>query len=92
MGFLAAVGLPLLIAISVRWLANRTVPVLVPKERLRTVGIGWLVGLAGGYLTHAVAPGPTLGGVSLWGAIAGSAMGILGLGLYPFLRILVGRT
>lgn len=91
MGVLAALGLTLLTAIAARWLVVRLVPILAPKGRLKTVGLAWLVGLAGNYLAHWVAPGPTVGGVSLWGAMAGSLVAVLARGLYPFLRIMVGR-
>lgn len=92
MGILTAVGLTLPIAIAVRWGALRLVPLLVPKGRLKTVGASWLGGLVGNYVAQALAAGPTVAGVSLWGAVVGSFLVLLALGLHPFLRILVGRT
>ncbi|GEM_PF-5215854 len=92
MGVLAAVGLTLPIAVVARWLVVRLAPLLTPKGKLKTWGVGWATGLAGSYLAGLVAPGPTLAGVSLWGAAVGALIGILALGLYPFLKIMVGRV
>ncbi|MBI2917736.1 MAG: hypothetical protein HYY01_07045 [Chloroflexi bacterium] len=89
---MAALGLTLVAAIAARWLVLRFTPVLAPKGKLKTVGLAWLLGLAGSYLAGWLAPGPTLGGASIWGAIAGALVAVLARGLYPFLRIMVGRV
>jgi len=91
MRILSAIGFTLLIAMAIRWLGIRLVPLLMPRARLKTLGIGWLGGLAGNFVAQALGPGPEVIGVSLWGAIGGAAVAILAMGLFPFLRILAGR-
>ncbi|MFQ5827446.1 MAG: hypothetical protein ACE5IA_08840 [Dehalococcoidia bacterium] len=83
----------LFIAIGVRFLGQRVVPLAMPRGRLKTVGLGWVGGLVGSLVDGALWHwGPQVGGIYLVAAVLGSALFILGLGLIPFFRILLGRT
>lgn len=92
MEILTAIGLALPIAIAARWLVLKGAPLLVTKGRLKTWGLAWVLGIGGNYLAKLLWPGPTLGGVSLWGTAVGALVAVLALGLYPFLKIMVGRA
>jgi len=88
-GFFLLVGL----AIVVRWLGLKLVPLLIPRRRLRTLAIGWLGGLTGSlmdrYIWHL---GPRFVEIQVAAAAIGCAVFILAAGLWPFLEILVGKT
>jgi len=82
----------LAIAILLRLVGNKLVPVVMPSGRLRTVGLGW----AGGFLSSLLDRvlwqfGPEVAGVNLVAAAVGCALFILLLGLYPFIKILLGK-
>jgi uncharacterized membrane protein YeaQ/YmgE (transglycosylase-associated protein family) len=83
----------LFIAIGVQFLGQRVVPLVMPRGRLKTVGLGWVGGLVGSLVDGALWQwGPQVVGIYLVAAVLGSALFILGVGLIPFFRILLGRT
>ena len=88
-GFFLLVGL----AIAVRWLGLKLVPLLIPRRRLRTLAIGWLGGLTGSlmdrYIWHL---GPRFVETQVVAAAIGCMLFILAAGLWPFLEILAGKT
>ena len=82
----------LVIAILLRFIGIKLVPLLMPSGRLRTVALGW----AGGFLASLVDNifwqlGPQVAGISLVAAVIGCALFILGLGIAPFIKILLGK-
>ena len=89
------VGLLLLLAIAIFMVivGNRLVPVIMPSGRRRTIATGWIGSLAGSLVDGALWQlGPHIAGINLVAAFAGSALFILVLGLFPFLKILLGKT
>jgi len=78
----------LAIAIAVRFVGNKLIPIAMPTGRLRIIGVGLLGGLVGSLLFQV---GPWVVGVNLVGAILGAALFILLVGLFPFVKILLGR-
>ena len=81
------------IAILVRFVSSKLVPLLMPSSRLRTVALGWV----GGFLASVVDNifwqlGPQVAGISLVAAVIGCALFILGLGIAPFIKILLGKV
>ena len=88
-GFFLLIGL----AIAVRWLGLKLIPLLIPRSRIKTVAIGWLGGLAGSlmdrYIWHL---GPKFVEIQVAPAAIGCALFILAAGLWPFFKILVGQT
>lgn len=78
----------LAIAITVRFVGNKLIPIAMPTGRLRIIGVGLLGGLVGSLLFQV---GPWVVGVNLVGAILGAALFILLVGLFPFVKILLGR-
>ena len=88
-GFFVLVGL----AIAVRWLGLKLVPLLIPWQRLRTLAYGWLGALTGSlmdrYIWHL---GPRFVEIHVAAAAIGCALFILVAGLWPFLKILAGQT
>jgi len=82
----------LAIAILLRLVGNKLVPVVMPSGRLRTIGLGWAGGFLGSLLDRVLWQfGPEVAGVNLVAAVVGCALFILFLGLYPFIKILLGK-
>jgi hypothetical protein len=88
-GFFLLIGL----AIAVRWLGLKLIPLLIPRSWVKTVAIGWLGGLAGSlmdrYIWHL---GPRFVEIQVTLAAIGCVLFILVCGLWPFLKILAGQT
>ena len=88
-GFFLLIGL----AMVVRWLGLKLIPLLIPRSRLKTLAVGWLGGLAGSltdrYAWHL---GPRFVEIQVATAAIGCAIFILMAGLWPFLKILAGQT
>ena len=88
-GFFVLLGL----AVLLRFAGNRLLPVVMPTGRLLTVGMGWLGGFVGSLVDEWLWQfGPEVGGINLLAAVVGGALFILLLGLYPFIRIMLGKT
>jgi uncharacterized membrane protein YeaQ/YmgE (transglycosylase-associated protein family) len=82
----------LAIAILLTLVGNKLVPVVMPGGRLRTIGLGWAGGFLGSLLDRVLWQfGPEVAGVNLVAAVVGCALFILFLGLYPFIKILLGK-
>lgn len=82
----------LAIAILLRLAGNKLVPVVMPSGRLLTIGLGWAGGFLGSLLDRVLWQfGPEVAGVNLVAAVVGCALFILFLGLYPFIKILLGK-
>lgn len=82
----------LAIAILLRLIGNKLVPVVMPSGRLRTIGLGWAGGFLGSLLDSVLWQfGPEVAGINLVAATIGCALFILFFGLFPFIRSLLGR-
>ncbi len=82
----------LAIAILLRLVGNKLVPVVMPGGRLKTIGLGWVGGFFGSWLDSVLWHfGPEVAGVNLVAAVVGCALFILFLGLYPFIKILLRK-
>ncbi len=82
----------LILAMAVRTLANRLVPVAMPPGRILGIGAAFIGAIAGNWVGNALLPyGPILLGVNLIAATLGAILFIFLLGLIPFIKILVGR-
>ena len=89
LGFLLLIA----IAIGCRWLGGRLLPLVMPPSRLASFGVGLLGGLAGHILGGLLWPEALRwGGLHLPFALFGAFLGIVLLGLIPFLRIFLGKT
>ncbi len=82
----------LAIAILLRLIGNKLIPVVMPTGLLRTIALGW----AGGFLGSLVDSilwqfGPKVAEVNLVAASIGCALFILILGIVPIIKILLGR-
>ena len=83
----------LAIAVAVRLLGIKLVPLLMPSGRVRTVALGWL----GAFLASLADIvfwqfGPQVAGISLIAAVIGCALFILAFGVAPFVKILLGKV
>jgi uncharacterized membrane protein YeaQ/YmgE (transglycosylase-associated protein family) len=82
----------LALAIAVRWLGVRLVPLLMPTGKIRTVALGWLGGFLASLLDKVLWKlGPEVFDISLVAAFIGCALFILALGVAPFVKILLGK-
>ncbi len=82
----------LAMAILLRFIGNKLVPLVMPTGRFRTIALGW----AGGFLASWVDSilwqfGPQIAGINLVAAVIGCALFILLLGIAPFIKILLGK-
>jgi len=83
----------LAIAILLRLAGNKLVPVVMPSGRLMTIGLGWVGGFLGSLPDGVLWQfGPEVAEINLAAATIGCALFILLFGLFPFIRILLGRT
>ncbi len=83
----------LAIAILLRFIGQKLIPIAMPTCRLRTIAMGW----AGGFLGSLVDSfwwqfGPEVAGINLVVAVIGCALFILFLGITPFIKILLGKV
>lgn len=92
---MSVVGFFILIAIAilVRFAGIKLVPLLMPTGRLRTVALGCAGGFIGSLIDNIFWQlGPQVAGIGLVAAIIGCALSILGLGIAPFIKILLGKV
>ncbi len=83
----------LAIAILLRFIGNKLIPVVMPTWRLRTIALGWV----GGFLGSLAASlwwqfGLEVAEINLVAAVIGCALFILFLGIAPFIKILLGKV
>lgn len=82
----------LLIAIGVRLLGRKLLPLLMPPGRLKPVLLAWAGAAAGSLLEKALWPGgPALGWLHPAGAAVGALLLLVAMGLVPFFKVLMGR-
>ena len=80
-------------AILVRFIGTKLIPLLMPSGRLRTVALGWVGGFLASLADNILWQlGPQVVGISLVAALIGCGLFILGLGIAPFIKILLGRV
>ncbi len=80
------------VAIAMRWLGVRLVPLLMPTGKIRTVAVGWLGGFLASLLDKILWQlGPEVFEISLVAAFIGCVLFILALGVAPFVKILLGK-
>ena len=83
----------LAIAILLRFIGNKLIPIAMPTCRLRTIGLGWVGGFLGSLADSLWGQfGPEIAGINLVAAVIGCALLILFLGIAPFLKILLGKV
>jgi len=94
-GGMSIAGFFILLAVSilVRFLGTRLAPVLMPQGRSLAIATGW----AGGFLASLLDNvfwhlGPQVAGISLAMAFTGCALSVTILGLFPFIRIWLGKV
>ena len=83
----------LAIAILLRFIGYKLIPLVMPTGWLRTIALGWV----GGYLSSLVDSllsqfGPEVARINLVAAVIGCALFILLLGIAPFIKILLGKV
>ncbi len=83
----------LAMAILLRLIGNKLIPLVIPTGRLRTTALGW----AGGFLGSLIDSifwqfGPEVAGINLLAAVIGCAFFIFSLGIAPFIKILLGKV
>ena len=82
----------LAIAILLRLVGNKLIPVVMPTGRPKTISLGWAGGLLGSWLDSLCWQfGPEVAGVNLLAAAVGCTLFIVLLGIYPFVKILLGK-
>jgi len=82
----------LAIAILLRLAGNKLIPVIMPTGRLKTTASGWAGGFVGSWVDSLWWQfGPELAGVNLLAAAVGCTLFIVLLGIYPFVKILLGK-
>ncbi|MFC2039539.1 hypothetical protein ACFLST_01995 [Chloroflexota bacterium] len=89
----AGLFLLLFVAVLIRSIGNRLVPLVMPRHRLKTIAVGFGGGVIGGLVDQLTWKlSPELVGVHLVAGVAGCVLAILVYGLIPFLRIMIGRA
>ena len=82
----------LTMAILLRLIGNKLIPVVMPTGRLKIIALGWAGGFLGSWLDSVWWQfGPEVAGINLVAAAIGCALSIFLLGIYPFIKILLGR-
>jgi len=82
----------LTIAILLRLIGNRLVPLVMPRGQLRTIALGWAGGFLGSWVDSVLWQfGPEVAGINLAAAVIGCALVMLLLGIAPFIKILLGK-
>jgi len=83
----------LAIAILLRFIGGKLIPLVMPTGRVRTIALGWVGGFVGSLVDSLLRQfGPEVAGINLVAAVIGCALFILFLGIAPFIKILVGKV
>jgi len=83
----------LAIAILLRFIGFKLIPLVMPTGRVRTIALGWVGGFLGSLLDSLLRQfGPEVAGINLVAAVIGCALFILFLGIAPFIKILLGKV
>ena len=82
----------LAIAVLLRFVGNKLVPMIMPDGRFRTIAMGWAGGFLGSWIDSALWQfGPEVAGINMIAAAIGNIIIMLLFGLYPFVKILLGK-
>lgn len=82
----------LAVAIILRLIGNRLIPLVIPTGRLRTIASGWAGGFWGSWVDSILWQfGPEVAGVNIVAAVLGCALFVVFLGIVPFIKILLGK-
>lgn len=88
-----SIFLLLLIAIAVRFLGRKWLPLLMPPGRLTPLLLGWTGAAAGSLVENALWPGgPSLGWLHPAGAATGALLFLVAMSLLSFFRVLLGKA
>ena len=83
----------LAIAILLRFVGYKLIPLVMPTGWLRTIALGWVGGFLGSLVDSFLGQfGPEVTGINLVAAVIGCALFILFLGIAPFIKILLGKV
>ena len=83
----------LAIAILLRFIGYKLIPLVMPTGWLRTIALGWVGGYLGSLTDSLLMQfGPEVAGINLVAAVIGCALFILLLGIAPFIKILLGKV
>jgi len=83
----------LAIAILLRFIGYKLIPLAMPTGRVRTIALGWVGGFVGSLVDSLLRQfGPEVAGINLMAAVIGCALFILFLGIAPFIKILLGKV
>ena len=83
----------LAIAILLRFVGYKLIPLVMPTGWLRTIALGWVGGFLGSLADGLWWQfGPDVAGINLVAAVIGCALFILFLGITPFIKILLGKV
>ncbi len=83
----------LAIAILLRFIGHKLIPIAMPTGRLRIIALGWVGGFLGSLVDSLWQKfGPEIAGINLVAAVIGCALFILFLGIAPFIKILLGKV
>jgi uncharacterized membrane protein YeaQ/YmgE (transglycosylase-associated protein family) len=82
------------IAVMTRFIGNKLVPIIMPPSRLKTVFVGLVGGFIGSSLSKLCHFGDwaIVVGTNLLGAVIGTIVFVLLWGLFPFIKIFLGRV
>jgi hypothetical protein len=93
MEIVAGVLLLFSLAVLIRRISNRLLPLVMPGDRLKTIAIGFFGGVIGSLVDRFTWEyGPEVVGVHLAASIIGCILFMICYGLMPFIRIMVGRV
>ena len=82
----------LAIAILLRFIGYKLIPLVMPTGWFRTIALGWVGGFLGSLVDSLSGQfGPEVAGINLVAAVIGCALFILFLGITPFIKILLGK-
>ena len=83
----------LAIAILLRFIGYKLIPLVMPTGRLRTIALGGVGGFLGSLVDSLWRQfGPEVAEINLVAAVIGCALFILLLGIAPFIKILLGKV
>ncbi len=83
----------LAIAILLRFIGNKLIPLAMPTGRLKIIALGWVGGFLGSLVGSFLGQfGFEFAGINLVAAVIGCALFILLLGIAPFIKILLGKV
>lgn len=93
MSIIAGFFILLAIAILLRFIGGKLIPLVMPTGWLRTIALGWVGGFLGSLVDSLLRQfGPEVAGINLVAAVIGCALFILFLGIAPFIKILLGKV